>query len=65
MREVGKAMDRLTFPLSIAAGMEARGLKPGHPKMVVSKTSAAIHSQTVAKLRARFEEWKLSPCSRV
>ena len=36
LREVGALVDRLTFPLNVAAGMEARGLEPGAPKAIVS-----------------------------
>jgi dihydrodipicolinate synthase/N-acetylneuraminate lyase len=61
MREIGAAIDRLTFPLNVAAGLEARGLEPGLPKMVVSRTSRRIYGEIVAGLRARFAEWGLLP----
>jgi hypothetical protein len=54
-------MDRLTFPLNVAAGMAARGLEPGEPKMVVSAASQEIYGQIVAGLRARFADWGLAP----
>lgn len=54
---IGKAVDRLTFPLSIAAGMEARGLPTGAPKAVVSPRSRSLHDEIVAELRRRFADW--------
>jgi 4-hydroxy-tetrahydrodipicolinate synthase len=64
MREVRKWADGLKLPLNIAAGMEARGLEPGHPKMIVSDSSAAVYGQIVAGLRARFTEWNLPSAAR-
>ena len=61
MREVRKWMDRLPLPLNMAAGIEARGLEPGHPKMGVSDSSAAIYREIVAGLRTCFAEWNLPP----
>jgi 4-hydroxy-tetrahydrodipicolinate synthase len=60
MRDVGAAIDRLTFPLNVAAGMEARGLEPGEPKMIVSAASQRIYGEIVAGLRARFASWGLA-----
>src|SRR5688572_22824926 len=45
MRVVGKVIDQLTFPLNVAAGLEARGLKPGAPKTIVSEESRAIYAK--------------------
>jgi 4-hydroxy-tetrahydrodipicolinate synthase len=59
LSEVGQWLDRLTFPLNVAAGMEARGLQPGHPKAIVSPASAARYAEIVAGLRACFERWGL------
>lgn len=59
LSEVGQWLDRLTFPLNVAAGMEARGLHPGHPKAIVSPASAARYGEIVAGLRACFERWGL------
>lgn len=61
MRAVGAAIDRLTFPLNVAAAMEARGLAPGSPKAVVSPASARLYREIVADLRRTFAEWKLAP----
>src|SRR5882724_8849411 len=36
LKQIGATIDRLTFPLNVAAGMEARGLSAGAPKAVVS-----------------------------
>jgi 4-hydroxy-tetrahydrodipicolinate synthase len=59
MKIAGAILDRLTFPLNVAAGMEARGLAPGHPKMVVSHESAAIYRAIVADLQTCFKDWNL------
>jgi len=55
MQEVGRILDQLTFPLNVAAGLEARGFDPGVPKSVVSTDSRALYEQIVAELRAVFE----------
>src|SRR5688572_4602777 len=34
MVEVGRIIDQLTFPLNVAAGLEARGFRPGAPKTI-------------------------------
>jgi dihydrodipicolinate synthase/N-acetylneuraminate lyase len=55
VREVGRILDKLTFPLNVAAGLEARGFDPGAPKRVVSPESRALYDQIVVELRALFE----------
>lgn len=57
--EVGEWLDRLTFPLNVAAGMEARDLEPGHPQPIVSADSAARYDEIVAGLRSCFQKWNL------
>jgi 4-hydroxy-tetrahydrodipicolinate synthase len=57
LKEIGRIVDRLTFPLSIAAGMESRGLPTGSPKAMVSTRSRKVHAEIVAELRQRFSEW--------
>jgi len=59
MKEVGQIIDRLTFPLNVAAGMEARGLEPGAPKTVVSAESAKLYKEVAKELKRKFREWKL------
>jgi hypothetical protein len=59
LREIGAIVDRLTFPLNVAAGMEARGLEPGAPKAIVSAQSRKIYTGIVTDLRAKFREWQL------
>jgi dihydrodipicolinate synthase/N-acetylneuraminate lyase len=59
LREIGTIIDRLTFPLNVAAGMEARGLRTGTPKAIVSDSSRAIYGGIVHDLQARFREWTL------
>ena len=61
MQEVGRIIDQLTFPLNVAAGLEARGFDPGTPKRVVSTTSRALYVKVVAELRAVFERLELTP----
>lgn len=63
MKEVGRVIDRLTFPLNVAAGLEARGLTPGEPKTVVSPESARLYRGIVTEFRALFRSWKLAPAS--
>ena len=55
MREIGRIIDQLTFPLNVAAGLEARGFDPGTPKSVVSPESRALYQKIVAELGALFE----------
>ncbi len=63
MKEVGDVINRLTFPLNVAAGLEARGLTPGEPKTVVSPESARLYRGIVKEFRALFRKWKLPPAS--
>jgi 4-hydroxy-tetrahydrodipicolinate synthase len=61
LRAIGAAIDRLTFPLNVAAGMEARGLATGAPKALVSPASRKIYGGVVAELRLLFTRVKLRP----
>lgn len=63
MREVGRVIDQLTFPLNVAAGLEARGLNPGAPKTIVSAESRALYTKIVREFRALFAEWGLEPAA--
>ena len=63
MKEVGRVIDRLTFPLNVAAGLEARGFEPGAPKTVVSSESARLYRGIVVALRALFRAWNLPSAS--
>lgn len=65
MVELGRVIDQLTFPLNIAAGLEARGLRPGAPKMIVSSESRELHARIVTELRSLFADLKLAPASQV
>ena len=60
MREVGRIVDQMKFPLNVAAGVEARGFDPGAPKTVLSADSAAIYRKIVADFQAQFRAWGLS-----
>jgi len=61
MQEAGRILDQLTFPLNVAAGLEARGFDPGTPKSVVSYESRALYEQIVTELRELFERLGLPP----
>jgi 4-hydroxy-tetrahydrodipicolinate synthase len=54
--EIGAVIDQLTFPLNVAAAMEARGLDPGVPKAIVSRSSAAIYRRILPTLRRMYRE---------
>jgi dihydrodipicolinate synthase/N-acetylneuraminate lyase len=60
MREIGRILDQLTFPLNVAAGLEARGFDAGAPKSVVSPESRALQQKIVAELQALFERHDLA-----
>jgi 4-hydroxy-tetrahydrodipicolinate synthase len=60
MVELGKIIDQLTFPLNVAAGLEARGFKPGVPKTIVSEESRALYAKIVAELGALFRRENLA-----
>jgi dihydrodipicolinate synthase/N-acetylneuraminate lyase len=60
LKQIGTVIDRLTFPLNVAAGMEARGLATGAPKAMVSPSSAAIYRQIVTELDESFRTWGLA-----
>ena len=59
MRTVGTLVERLEFPLNVAAAMEARGLPVGHPKSVVSPSTKTRYDRLVLDFRQLFGEWKL------
>lgn len=59
MVELGKIIDQLTFPLNVAAGLEARGFNPGVPKTVVSEESRRLYTKIVGELVALFGRHKL------
>lgn len=64
MRAVGREVDSLSFPLNVAAGIEARGLEPGVPKTAVSKESLCLYRKIVRSLRSKFREWRLPPAGK-
>jgi dihydrodipicolinate synthase/N-acetylneuraminate lyase len=64
MEEIGRVIDRLTFPLNVAAGLEARGFDPGTPKSVVSPESRARYESIVAELTALFDRRGLARATR-
>jgi len=60
LKDIGQCIDRVSFPLSIAAAMEARGLPVGTPKAIVSPATQKRYEQLVADLRERFRQWGLA-----
>jgi dihydrodipicolinate synthase/N-acetylneuraminate lyase len=63
MPELGRIIDQLTFPLNVAAGIEARGLRPGVPKMIVSPESRTLYAKIVAELGQLFQRAALASAS--
>ena len=61
MVEVGRLVDQLPFPLNVAAGMEARGLPTGVPKMIVSPESHLLYQKIVGEARSYFHANGLAP----
>lgn len=59
MQEVGRIIDQLTFPLNVAAGLEARGFRPGAPKTVVSPESRALYAKIMTELVVLFRRHNL------
>jgi len=59
MRQLGELVDRLEFPLNVAAVIEARNLSPGHPKSVVSTETEQRYQKLKSEVRQLFQEWKL------
>lgn len=60
LKRIGESLDRLPFPLNIAASMEARGLCPGVAKALVSASSQRRYEEIVVELRDVFETWGLA-----
>jgi 4-hydroxy-tetrahydrodipicolinate synthase len=60
MKDVGRIVDQLTFPLNVGAGVAARGFSPGVSKMVVSPESQALHAKVVDELVALFKAHNLA-----
>ena len=60
MTELGRIIDQLTFPLNVAAGLEARGFAPGAPKSVVSPESRVLYAKIVSELVALFKHHQLA-----
>ena len=64
MEALGRIIDQLTFPLNVAAGLEARGFDPGVPKRVVSSESRARYEKIVGELEALFDRCGLARATR-
>lgn len=59
IKEVGRIIDQLTFPLNVSCGVAARGFDPGAPKTVVSKESARKAVKIEAEFRRYFKSLRL------
>ncbi len=59
MREVGRIVDQMMFPLNVACGVEARGFDPGAPKTVLAADSAALYRKIVTDFQTQFRVWGL------
>lgn len=59
MRQIGVLVDKLEFPLNVAAAIEARGLAQGSPKSVVSPQTRDRYQKLLGDLRFLYREWKL------
>ena len=55
VRELARILERLAFPLNVAAGVAARGFRPGVPRSVVSAESLASYGMIVGETRALLE----------
>jgi 4-hydroxy-tetrahydrodipicolinate synthase len=63
LRALGRVIDRLAFPLNVAAGLEARGFDPGAPKFLVSAATRCSYQEVVREIRRLGTEWGLPPVS--
>lgn len=63
LRQLGRVIDRLAFPLNVAAGLEARGFDPGSPKFLVSAATRRGYQEVVREIRRLGTEWGLPPGS--
>ena len=59
VRELARILGRLAFPLNVAAGIEARGFRPGAPRSVVSPGSRASYETIVGETRALLGRHRL------
>ncbi len=59
MAEVGRIVNQLPLPLSVASGVRARGWTDGANVSVVSRQSSAMMEGIVADLKAAFRSWGL------
>jgi len=59
VRQLGEMIDRLHFPLNVAAGMEARNLPVGQPKAICSAATLAAYQRLVTDVRNLLRQWNL------
>ena len=64
VRELARILDQLTFPLNVAAGIEARGFSPGVSNTVVSLESRVLYEKIVGETRALLEQHGLALAGR-
>jgi 4-hydroxy-tetrahydrodipicolinate synthase len=59
MAELARRIQKVQFPLHVAALMEARGLEVGVDKTIVSAETKRRYTELVNETRALFQQWKL------
>ena len=60
LTELAVEIQKVQFPLHVAAAMEARGLAVGSPKALVSRGTERRYEQLVARLGELYRQWKLT-----
>ena len=61
MKTLGSILSKLSFPLNLAAAMEARGFETGAIFPILSETSKCIKCDITDELRKQFNSWNFSP----
>jgi 4-hydroxy-tetrahydrodipicolinate synthase len=61
LEQLDRLASTVPFPLNIGALMEARGLRVGPPKTIVSAPTTAAYGQLKHAAHAQFAQWRLEP----
>jgi 4-hydroxy-tetrahydrodipicolinate synthase len=59
IRRLCAELDRLQFPLNVAAAIEARGLAAGVPKSAISSATCQQYRLLAADLRGLYRQWQM------
>lgn len=59
LHQLGKLVERMTFPWTIAAFMEARDLPTGHPQMPISTRSQEQYEALIKEYRSLLNSWNM------